>query len=196
MRLLLFLLLFSIPAGASSGDRLSLSATALLDFSRASVSYDTESSKGWGMGAGLRFTLPVGRFRLIGGIGYQQILISHSLDGSASLQNENPTPVHQSIGYLVPSFSLGYRFTSVWGWEVGVGYYVPFTARQSIRTGEGENFSAPDRLFLGTTGLWAEFPLTPEWYFSSQALFFYHLSAAQGSFLAGVRLGVALGLCL
>ncbi len=193
----------SLAHEESLSEKISLGLQGGLDLSRATVDYASTWSKGFGLGGGLQVNIPIGMFRLTPGLVYQQLQIQRTIDGSGAIENSDPTPVYQSLGFVGGQLLAGMRVEDsvslgdpVFWWELGAEYLHPLSGSQSIRDSASETFTNSDKLLLALAGMSADLPLSDTLLLVGRLQFYYNLFGTQGSRYFGARFSVALGLTL
>lgn len=193
----------SLAHEESLSEKLSIGLIGAFDFSRATVDYDTTWSKGIGFGGGLQVNIPIGMFRLSPGVVYEQIQIRREIDGSGAIENPDPTPVSQSLGYIGGQLMAGMRMDNtvvlgdpVFWWEMGAEYLHPLSASQSIRDSASESFTNTDKILLALAGMSADLPVSDTLLLAGRVQLYYNLLGTQESRYFGARFSVALGLTL
>lgn len=190
----------------SPSHRWLLALSGNVDISRAVVPYEASLSSGMSLYGLMQLHIPLGRFRLSPGVGYQTLFISHAINASGSLVDSNPAPFNQTLGYLTAQLLFSTRLTglgsdyegrslvgdNVYWVEAGMEYLYPVSASQSIRSLPAENFANSDRPVLALLGTSVDFQLT-RWLLAAGRLqVFYNMTATQGSHYFGGRLAIAL----
>lgn len=193
----------SLAHEESLSEKVSIALQGAFDFSRATVDYDTTWSKGIGFGGGVQVNIPIGMFRLSPGVVYEQLQIRRTIDGSGAIENPDPTPVTQSLGYVGAQLLAGMRMDSVvplgdpvFWWELGGEYLHPISGSQSIRDAASESFTNTDKVFLALLGMSADLPLSETLLLAGRLQLYYNLFGTQESRYFGARFSVALGLTL
>jgi hypothetical protein len=191
----------------SPSHRWLLALSGSFDVSRAVVPYEASLTSGFGLYGLVQLHIPLGRFRLSPGVGYQAILLSHAINASGSLVDSNPAPFNQTLGYLTAQLlfsarlgELGSDFgasrsmvgDNAYWLEAGLEYLYPVSAYQRIRDLPAEAFSNSDRPLLALLGTSVDFQLTSWLLVAGRLQLFYNTTATQGSHYFGGRLAIAL----
>lgn len=183
-----------------------LAFSASIDGSRAIVSYESHLSRGLAGEGLVQLHIPIGNWRLSPALGYQHLWITRELTGSGTLEDSNPTPVTQSIGFLTAQFLVSRRFQledrkpllsdNIYWFEAGAEYLSPVVSSQTIRSLDAESFANTDRPLLALLGVSADVQWSASLLLTCRLQAFYNVFGAAGSHYLGARLAVALGVAL